>query len=280
MKIIDPHLHLFNLDEGEYNWLKEGNAPHWPNKKMIAKSVDETALKLQSPLSLASFIHIEAGFDNFSPWREIKWLEQSCFKPFKSIAYTDLSSINARETIQKLANCASVAGIRHILDEDAVKLLSKSIFQKNLAMLAELGLKFEAQFNVSNVKAVSLLVSIAKQLPYLKITINHAGFPFDGDKSQWQAGLKQLAHCKNIAIKCSGLEMMTCEFTQQNLKNVVTQLVDIFGEDKVMLASNFPVVTMNISYQKYWQCCFDMLHDEKLRHKLMYENASIWYGVK
>ena len=96
MKIIDPHLHLFALELGHYHWLKAENPPFWPDKQHIYKSFDETDLMLTAPYSLAGFIHIEAGFDNEQPWRELAALEQSCNKPFRAIANIDLTSSSTR----------------------------------------------------------------------------------------------------------------------------------------------------------------------------------------
>ena len=47
MKIIDPHLHLFDLKQGDYHWLKEENPPFWPDKHLIKKSFKETDLTLK-----------------------------------------------------------------------------------------------------------------------------------------------------------------------------------------------------------------------------------------
>ena len=90
MKIIDPHLHLFDLEQGDYQWLKAENPPFWSDKKIIASNFAETDLQLSSPFELAGFVHIEAGFDNSKPWREIAWLEETCSLPFRSIAGINL----------------------------------------------------------------------------------------------------------------------------------------------------------------------------------------------
>ena len=68
---IDPHIHFFALNEGHYGWLKPANAPFWPDKKAIAKHTTEHMLYCASLGQLGGFVHIEAGFDNERPWREI-----------------------------------------------------------------------------------------------------------------------------------------------------------------------------------------------------------------
>ena len=63
MKIIDAHLHLFDLQAGEYRWLSPDNPPFWPDKPVIAKNFSESDLVVSAPEQLSGFVHIEAGFD-------------------------------------------------------------------------------------------------------------------------------------------------------------------------------------------------------------------------
>ena len=91
MQIIDPHVHLFDLAKGQYLWLKPENEPFWPDKAVINKNFSASDLSLSAPLSLYGFVHIEAGFDNLEPWREIAWLEQNCQDNFRAVAMLDIT---------------------------------------------------------------------------------------------------------------------------------------------------------------------------------------------
>ncbi|WP_199610891.1 amidohydrolase family protein [Flocculibacter collagenilyticus] len=279
MQIVDPHLHLINVKQGKYDWLQLNNPPHWPLKSHIPHNADEAAITLSAPFELKGFVHIEAGFDNNEPWREIDWLEQHCKLPFKSIAYADLSSISSIQTIKRLCNYQSVVGIRHILDEDAVRLLSKTSFRTSLQFMAEQGLMFEAQLNLSDQKAVALLAKVIKETAGLKVTINHAGFPFHGATDCWQAGIETLAQFSRVAIKCSGLEMMEQPYTIHGLQRILLSLMAYFSENRVMLASNFPVLTMAMGYQNFWHLCAELEFDEFILNKLMFTNAQQWYDI-
>ena len=129
MNIIDPHLHLFDLNKGQYHWLKAENPPFWPDKSVIAKNFREQNLKLAPPLNLAGFVHIEAGFDNQQPWREIAWLEQNCQSNFRSVASLDITLMPEifSQQLDKLLAYKSVVGIRHILDDEALSILELSL---------------------------------------------------------------------------------------------------------------------------------------------------------
>ena len=148
MKIIDPHIHLFDLAKGDYHWLKASTPPLWSDKAIINKNFSESDLQLNSNAELAGFVHIEAGFNNNEPWREIQWLESVCQKRFRSVACIDitLSSEEFQYHLNKLLTFKSVVGCRHILDENTAALLADTQVQKNLARLSQYQLSFDAQF--------------------------------------------------------------------------------------------------------------------------------------
>jgi len=260
MKIIDPHLHLFNLEQGDYQWLKAENPPHWSDKKKIAKNFTEEDLCLSSPLELAGFVHIEAGFNNQEPWREIHWLESHCTLPFKSIAGIDLQlepSVFSQRIIQ-LKKFKSVVGVRDILEDNAIRYLSNQQVQNNLALLAKEQLIFELQMPLNNLDSVYLLADILTKTPHLSVVINHAGWPpFQQNKEDehlhWLKGIKILSAFEHCAIKCSGYEMTNRNYTVLWQQNIIKHCISNFGIERVMLASNFPLCTFHSAYQDYWQ---------------------------
>ena len=279
MKIIDAHIHLFNLADGDYHWLKPENPPLWPDKLIINKSFEQGDLKLDANDQLAGFVHIEAGFDNDQPWQEIEWLEKACSLPMKSIATCDLTLPPELFAVQlsRLRTYKSVVGVRHILDEDAPDLLAQKNVQINLNRIAKYKLIFELQINVSDLDSVTLFAKLAEQSA-LTYTINHAGFPpLDSDSDDWQNWLNGLALlAKNhAAIKCSGWEMLSRDYELALQKKVVHSCIKLFGIDKVMLASNFPLCLFSKEYAEFWRQIAEI--EESEMQALVYNNARTWY---
>jgi len=287
MKIIDPHIHLFNLEQGDYHWLKAENPPFWSDKSIIAKTFTEQDLHLSNDNELAGFVHIEAGFDNLKPHREIAYLEKNCQIAFCSIAFIDLllPKVQFNEQLNRLLNYKSVVGCRYIIDKQAQSILTNKNALINLAMLADNNLMFELQMPLGDLKAVTTLTRILRIFPSLKIIINHTGSPSD-DKTSftlWQSGLKQISQFKQCAIKCSGWEMNNRHYTLSSMKQFVQSCLHFFGEQRVMLASNFPVCTLSKNYQEYWQDQQQLMRilnlTEKQQHLLCYLNAKTWYQL-
>jgi len=291
MKIIDPHLHLFDLKSGHYHWLRAENPPFWPDKQLINKNFDETDLTLAAPYSLAGFVHIEAGFDNEQPWRELATLEQNCNKPFCAIANIDLtlSSKHISSEIEKLAKFRSFVGVRHLLDDQALNLLTNQQVLDNINILDENGLVFEVQLSLIKCAPVGALCDVISNNPKIKFIINHAGFPpADIDTiewQRWQSNLTKLSFYPNVAIKCSGWEMTDRNYQATWLTENITLIFTIFGAKKVMLASNFPLCLFSQSnYQAYWQSIitsnFFQALTKQEKSALCYDNALNWYGMR
>jgi predicted TIM-barrel fold metal-dependent hydrolase len=282
MDIIDPHLHLFNLKQGQYDWLQPSNPPFWPDKNKINQSFSQQDISLAPTNKLAGFVHIEAGFDNTRPWREVDWLEQHCTLPFKSVAGGDLTSEDFPSTLAKLQTRVSVIGLRHILDDDAKTLLSNAIFQQNLSLLAEHQLSFDAQFSLQDEWATQALCNILDNLPQLRVIINHAGWPPKPDQSnewqQWNKHLNKLAQYPNVAIKLSAWEMQNRAYTPVDMLPPLSTCLQVMGDKRVMLASNFPLTLFSCAYSELWQIYTQKLGlRQSLKSLLLHDNSAFWY---
>ena len=288
MKIIDSHVHFFDLSKGEYHWLKPENPPFWSDKKRIANNVSERDLVVSDSMNLAGFVHIEAGFNNQAPWQEIAWLEASCKLPFRAVANINLT-LNPekfQQQIKQISAYASVVGCRHILDSQAVELLTSEQVKSNFSALNKAKLNFEVQMPFSNKKAVNALNTIVKNNPNISFIINHAGSPLSNsgevsEVSLWYQGLAIIAENNNVAIKCSGWEMVNRHYSFDWCKTIINHCLTLFGTQRVMLSSNFPLTRLSCSYQTYWQAMLSVVTSSlnECQHNLLHNNSKFWYKL-
>ena len=159
-KIIDPHVHFFNLLEGQYTWLQGANPPAWPNLNKIKQPISVAELVKSSDFELAGLVHIEAGFDNEQPVNELNWLAKHIKTlSYKAVGFAVINQPNsAFQLALKHLTHSSLVGIRDITQgHDATRLLSPHCI-KNLRHLSELQLHFEAQFEVENLNITEQLL--------------------------------------------------------------------------------------------------------------------------
>ncbi|QPG05254.1 amidohydrolase family protein [Salinimonas marina] len=284
MQIIDPHLHFFALEEGQYHWLQPQNPPFWADKQKLHRDFNEHSLVINDAHTLAGIVHIEAGFDNARPWREIDYLENHVTLPLKTVAGVDLLATDMAATLAQLAGRTSVVGVRHILDESACELLSSPLVQQNLALLVQQQLHFEVQMPVANTRAVALLGEVIKRTG-LRCIVNHAGWPAPDANSypRWLDNMSQLAGFSECTVKVSGFEMLNRQRTcsEATMARALEALLQRFGQHRVMLASNFPVCLLSCSYRQLWQRYMTLMSRLSLpvatQQALLSENARHWY---
>ncbi|GAW94796.1 MULTISPECIES: amidohydrolase family protein [Colwellia] len=313
INIIDPHLHLFNRSLGDYHWLNSENPPFWPDKSLLQRdftikdlAIDNLTSSLtQDKIKLAGFVHIEAGFDNTKPWRELEYLDNlamesgSC-KKSRTVASINLltTPLDFNQTLDKLQQHASMIGVRHILDEQAYSTLANHNTQRNFARLNEVtGLVFELQLSLADESAKDVMPLLRQTIAnnsQLSFIINHAGFPPTEINSDawrlWQKHITTLAKYANVFIKCSGWEMTDRQYKMSWFSAVSNFCIGAFSIERVMLASNFPLCLLgnklankvgkklgNKSYQDYWR---DILEStlikqcsKKEKNALLYDNA-------
>ena len=281
MQIIDPHIHLFARQTGHYRWLNPQNPPFWPDKEVINRDFNAGDLILPAGLQHSGFVHIEAGFDNLQPWRELAWLEASQKGNFKTIASINLTLETSEfaALLDKLALHSSLIGVRQILDQDAQTLLADPQVQRNLREIAERGLIFECQLDAGDTPAIDLLVTVLLQLPKLLLVINHAAFPAfqQTNFSIWQQNIGKLAAFKHVSIKASGWEMVDRKYQSEHIQQIVDVLLALFSDKKIMLASNFPLCLFSNSYAQLWHLYNNLALSKAQKSALMYDNAKRIY---
>ncbi|WP_076919419.1 amidohydrolase [Pseudoalteromonas sp. SK18] len=276
-KIIDPHLHFFNLLEGQYTWLQGANPPAWPNLDKIKQPISVAKLIKNTDFELVGLVHIEAGFDNNQPVKELNWLANHIKTiPYKAISFATINQPNNafKLALQQLEHC-SLVGIRDITEgHDAERLLSPHCLD-NLRHLSQLKLHFEAQFEVENLNITERLISYANQVSDLQIIINHTGLAHN--LANWTAAIELLAKQPNVAIKFSGFELLMLNSEQQS--QCFKHILKHFGMQRVMFASNFPVCQININYNELWQHYRTLCDDTIIWQHLSYKNAARLYQL-
>ena len=284
MQIIDPHLHLFNLAHGQYDWLRAENPPAWPDKSKICRDFNEIDLDLGPGLELAGYVHLEAGFDNQASWREIDWIERQAELPLRTVGHLDLRLHPQAfaEGLNQLKQRQSVVGVRHIFDEAVNELAKHPNTIENLRLLAAENLHFELQFSTQNRADCEIVDDLVTNIPELNFILNHAGFcstnPTDAGCKASITGLKKLAQLANLRVKSSGFEMCNRKFKPAEAARLTGVLCELFGDNRVMLASNFPLITLSMSYGDYWAQMIEALQSENLPvERLIYQNAKRIY---
>ncbi|CAF3274537.1 unnamed protein product [Rotaria sp. Silwood2] len=74
--------------------------------------------------------------------------------------------------------------------------------------------------------------------------------PYDNMVSmdQWKAGMSIMAQQPNISCKLSGLVMFQHNWTVESLRPFLEYALNVFGADRCLFASNFPVDKLHATF--------------------------------
>jgi predicted TIM-barrel fold metal-dependent hydrolase len=123
---------------------------------------------------------------------------------------------------------------------------------------------------------------LARDFPETTIILNHTGLPADrseGGLKAWRAAMETFAAQPNTAVKISGLGVPGQRWTADLNRGIVRDTIDIFGVDRCMFASNFPVDSVCATFDEIYGGFFEIVADlpESDRRALFHDNAARYY---
>ena len=191
-----------------------------------------------------------------------------------------------RRQLADLAGAPLTCGVRWLVGRDSLAGLLRGEGLDLLARVARHGLCWEV-VPVTAGQIEEILV-IARQLPELKIVVDHLARPplEAGDWDQWRRRIDRLAQMPNVAMKVSiGIDVLEgwSHWTAEGLPRCVGWAIDRFGPGRLMAASNWPVVTMRASYTEVWatwrRVLADVGADQPSQAAVLSGSATAWYGL-
>jgi len=316
--IIDPHHHLWDVGFGRYyieELLEDINSSGHnieatvyimssSNTKIYAKD----GLKEFKPLTEIEFATSEGKRADLIPDNKVK-VNASI------VGSVDLTFGSKLEPVlEKAINISEgrLKGIRMLLASHTDPRILSGAVKSDLGLMlhpnfidgakciqnADLSLDFWIYHTQLNE-----MEKIARALPDLTIILNHVGGPihlgeYEGKQAvthrEWRSAMIRLSRIPNINVKLGGLGMAVngAKFHNDKIppnsvqlsdvwKPWIYETIDMFGFDRCMFESNFPVDKGSCSYGTLWNAfkilATDMSDDEK--NKLFSKNAARIYKI-
>ncbi|MBV8522940.1 MAG: amidohydrolase family protein [Acetobacteraceae bacterium] len=154
-------------------------------------------------------------------------------------------------------------------------------WRRGFAMLARYGLSFDLQTPWWHLEQAA---ELAADFPHIQIILNHTGLPSDRSPeglAGWRAALECAAQAPNIALKISGLGLPGRRWDRVSNIAVIRDAITIFGAQRCMFASNYPVDSLVASFRAIVEAFMEAIADrpEGARHQLLYGNAVRLYRL-
>ena len=258
--IIDAHHHIWR--QADLPWLQGPMVarifgPYEPIRRDYP--IAEYLADIKSSNVVGS-VYVQTNWAKDKALEEAAWVRSVADTegwPHAIVGYTDLLDDSAPQTLKALAKIPRVRGIRMQLHwhenplyrfASAPDVMNGASFRKNFAHVAGNNLSFDLQVFTSQMKDAA---NLAAAFPGVTFVLQHAGMLEDKStegRASWQDGMKRLAGQPNIVSKLSGLGTFIQRNDPSHTADVIQETVAIFGPDRCLFGSNFPIEKLWTSY--------------------------------
>jgi predicted TIM-barrel fold metal-dependent hydrolase len=253
-KLIDAHVHHWDLGRFRYPWLDDA--------EFAALRVDYLPADYRADAAavpVEGWVHVQAEVDHaVDPVAETAWVSVLADEaraagvpgPLGCVVYADLRAPDLQDLLTRHSRYPLTRGVRQEawLDPRSTRadiprddLLGDQAWQEGYRALAEFGLSFDLLVWPSQLPRAA---AIAADAPGVPVLLEHFGLPDparDGGLRTWRTGVAALAQLPHAHVKLSAFSLLGIPRDARLVREVVSELLELFGPQRCMVGSNFPV---------------------------------------
>jgi predicted TIM-barrel fold metal-dependent hydrolase len=262
-EIVDAHHHLWDLKGPlRYPWLQGEMVPfrYGDYSKIRMSYLPEDYRRDSGRQNVVATVHMEAEVAREDPVAETKWIHQVAEKhgfPNAVIGHAEFERDDIASLLKGHAQYPLMRAIRHkpraaastdAIVKGAPGSMSDPKWRSGYARLAEHGLHYELQTPYWHLYEAA---ELAYAYPHINIVLNHTGLPADRGEAglkAWRDAMAAFAAQPNTRVKISGLGQKGLPWTVEANGPIVLTTIALFGSDRCLFASNFPVDSVCASF--------------------------------
>jgi len=252
--VIDAHHHVWDL-ANDQPWLKHERVPfRYGDYAPICRDYRPADYRTDTAgWPIVGSVYVEAEWARDKAAEESRWVaavSKAEGLPSVVVAWCDFAAPEAATLLASHASVPIVRGVRHKPAATATPGEAKRgvpgsmddpAWREGYVLLERHGLSYDLQTPWWHLDAAA---DLARDFPATPLIINHTGLPADRSPeglSAWRRALGKAAAQPNVAIKISGIGLPGLPWTVANNGPIIRDAIAIFGTDRAMFASNFPV---------------------------------------
>ena len=287
MPIIDTHQHLWDLSRFHLPWVKPGTVL---GRSHTLSDYHQAA----EGLGVEKTIYMEVDVEPAQQQAEAEFVIATCKQPDSRMVAGAVSGRPASDGFRAYAGqfkgSPHIKGVRQVLHAAATPpgYCLDPKFVQGIRLLGELGLRFDLCMRPKELPDAGKLIDAC---PATQFILDHCGnAPVhnpDGTapaRTQWKRDVEGLAKRKNLVCKVSGLVNTAKKgaWGPDDLAPIVNHVLDVFGPDRAMFASDWPVCTTVATLAEWVQALQAVVasRPEEQRRRLFHDNAVRVYALK
>jgi predicted TIM-barrel fold metal-dependent hydrolase len=276
--VVDAHHHIWRVTD--LPWLQGPMVPRifGPYEPLRRDYLMDDYLRDAATEGVAASVYVQTNWGPDHVVDEIRWV-QSVYEeygwPQAVVGSADLFAPDAGKVFLHQGRISPLLrGTRlqlHWHDDERFRFASAPdrmrdrVFRENIGRLAELGWLFELQVFPSQMVDAARLVA---DFPGTTFVLVHAGMLESSAERYvrpWRAGLELLAEYPNVIAKLSGIGTFVHCVDESLIALVAKTTVELFGSERCMFGSNFPIESLWTDYHTLMQVWLRVLAEFPVR---------------
>jgi predicted TIM-barrel fold metal-dependent hydrolase len=258
--IIDAHHHIWR--RRDLPWLDGPMQPRifGPYEAIRRDYLIDEYLADLAGTGVSKSVYVQCNWPKDRFEDEVAYVQQAAHEtgfPQAIVGYADFLASDVRPQLDWLTKYPGMRGLRMQLQwhknpqyqfAPGPDLARDPTLQKNVAHLADYGWSFDLQVFAGQMQGAAELADSAPKVTFI---LQHAGmieeFSPEG-WAQWRKSMRLLASRPNVVSKLSALGTFIHKNDPAHIAAVVHETIDIFGPQRCLFGSNFPVEKLWTEY--------------------------------
>lgn len=198
------------------------------------------------------------------------------------VGWIDLQAENVVERLSYFSQFKRLRGFRHIVQGEEVGFLERPEFLQGIKALHQYGFTYDVLVKPHQLAAT---IEFIKRFPNQLFVIDHMAKPYieKGITVPWAEQMRALAAFDNVYCKLSGMvtEADWMRWQASDFTFYVQHLLDVFGPQRLMFGSDWPVCTLAARYEQVLDLLSEQLNllSESEKEAIWGGNAIRFYGL-
>jgi len=279
--IVDTHQHLWDLSKLNLPWLPTDGP-------LAGDHLMSDYLREARGLGIARTIYMEVDVPPEQHVREAELALSMCGKRGSPMVGAVIggrpASYGFADYMALFRGDRRVKGVRQVLHGSGTPqgYCLKPEFVRGVRLLGSMGLVFDVCLPAAFLDDAARL---ADACPDTRLVLDHCGNPNvqAGVQDAWKRSLEAVSKRPNVACKISGIVATAKKgaWSAETLAPFVGYCRDVFGADRIVFGSDWPVCTLAASLREWVAALREIVADWPApdRAKLLRDNAVGWYRL-
>jgi predicted TIM-barrel fold metal-dependent hydrolase len=290
--IVDCNVHLWDQRDNPVFWLTDrtlvrdliGNYDSLPDVYTLSDYERETAA-----FDVRGIVWSDAGAEDpvaAAEWVQIQNEERRLVTGIVSLG--DPAANGFGDLVDRLRRIPLVHSIRVRLAGGLVQDAgNESGFLEQPSVMDHFALMARHQL-VATIEATSdqlgVVARLSRELPQLRIVVDHFGWPTELSDAGLQTHLDRLAALAarpNVATRLDAIGTIFGAWTSEQVGPWLLEIVALFGPDRCMLGSDLPIERLRSGFEPLYRAYDGIFaaHTPRDREMLLRDTAERWYGT-